>query len=267
MRRHQPSKPDDGAVPLRILIVDDEPWARRRVAALLKASSDAEVVGECGDGAEAVTAIQEQAPDLVFLDVQMPELDGFEVLQAVGPDRMPLVVFATAYDEFAVRAFEAHALDYLLKPLDDQRFARSLERARQELLKMQPHTDRLEALVQSLRRDRRYLRRLVVKARGRVRFLRVADVDWIEADGNYVTVHLGRDQCLIRETVASLATKLDPEQFVRIHRSAIVNLDRALELSPWSRGEQALVLKDGTQLSVGRAFRGRLQRFLDNALE
>jgi two-component system, LytTR family, response regulator len=252
---------------LRTLIVDDEPWARRRIAALLEGVSDVEVVGECASGAEAVAAIEEQAPDVVFLDVQMPEFDGFDVLQAVGPDRMPLVVFATAHDEYAVRAFEAHALDYLLKPFDDERLRRALDRAREELAKRQVPADRLQALVESLRRDRRYLQRLVVRARGRVVFLRAAEVDWIEAAANYATLHVGASEYLVRDTVASLESKLDPEQFLRIHRSTIVNLDRVSGVSAWVRGEQALALKDGTRLTVGRAFRGRLKRFLDNVVE
>lgn len=253
--------------PLRVLIVDDERWARRRIAALLKGAGDVEVVAECGDGAKAVEAIRTLSPDLVFLDVQMPEFGGFEVLQAVGPAQMPLVVFATAHDEYAVRAFEAHALDYLLKPFEEERLRHAVDRAREELAKRRFPTDRLEALVRSLRRDRQYLRRLVVKARGRVLFLKVQDVDWFEAAGNYVMAHIGSAEHLIRDTLAAVEGKLDPEQFVRTHRAIIVNLERVRELSPWSRGEQILILKDGTTLNVGRAYRTRLQRFLNNALE
>jgi two-component system LytT family response regulator len=252
---------------MRVLIVDDEPWARRRIASLVEDAADVTVAAECGGGAEAVAAIQDDKPDLVFLDVQMPEIDGFDVLQAVGPERMPLVVFATAYDEYAVRAFEAHALDYLLKPFDDDRLRQALDRAREELARRRVHGGGLQALVESLRRDRRYLRRLVVKAHGRVLFLRAAEVDWLEAAANYVVLHVGSNEYLVRDTVADLEVKLDPEQFVRVHRSTIVNLDRVKELSAWARGEQALTLKDGTQLTVGRAFRSRLQRFLDNALD
>jgi two-component system LytT family response regulator len=258
---------DRSSRPLRVLIVDDESWARRRLTALLRGGGNVDIVAECSDGGQAVEAIRTLSLDLVFLDVQMPELDGFEVLQTVGPDDMPLVVFATAHDEYAVRAFEAHALDYLLKPFDEERLRRVVDRAREELAKRHDPTERLEALVRSLRLDRHYLQRLVVKARGRVLFVKVSDVDWFEAAGNYVTAHIGVAQHLIRETVSALEGKLDPEQFVRIHRSTIVNLERVRELSAWSRGEQLLALKDGITLHVGRAFRTRLQRFVDNALE
>lgn len=251
---------------MRVLIVDDEAWARRRIASLLEGQADVTIVAECASGAEAVVAIRDEQPDLVFLDVQMPELDGFDVLRAACPERAPLVVFATAYDEYAVRAFETHALDYLLKPIDDDRFRRTLERAREELAGRRGRHDGLQALIASLRSDRRYLRRLVVKAAGRVLFLRASDVDWVEAAANYVVLHVGSSEHLMRDALAGLELKLDPEQFVRIHRSTIVNLDRVKDLSAWVRGEQVLTLKDGTRLAVGRAFRQRLQRFLDNAV-
>jgi two-component system LytT family response regulator len=250
---------------MRALIVDDEEWARRRVATLLRRFTDVEIVRECKDGADAVDAINELSPDLVFLDVQMPDVDGFEVLQSLGPERMPLVVFTTAYDEYAVRAFEAHALDYLLKPFDEERMAEALARARQELTKRHLATERLTALSRSLLRDHRYLRRVVVKSGSRVLFLPVGEVDWFEAAANYIGLHVGGQEYLMRDTVAALERKLDPDQFVRIHRSTIVNLDRVRELSPWGGGDQALSLKDGTVLTVGRAFRRRLERFLRNA--
>jgi len=251
---------------IRTLIVDDEEWARRRVTALLRPFPDVEVVRECSGGAEAVEAINELAPDLVFLDVQMPDFDGFDVLQSIRPQRTPLIVFTTAYDEYAVRAFEAHALDYLLKPFDEERLAMALARAREELAKPHIVTERLAALSQSLLRQQRYLRRLVVKSGSRVLFISVGDVDWFEAAANYVALHVAAQEYLIRDTVAALERKLDPDQFVRIHRSTIVNLDRVRQLSPWANGEQALTLKDGTSLAVGRAFRSRLERFLKNAV-
>jgi two-component system LytT family response regulator len=253
---------------IRVLIVDDEPWARRRIVALLAGESDVEVVGECGDGAEAIAKIGELAPDLVFLDVQMPEVDGFEVLEAVGPARMPRVVFATAYDSYALRAFDAQALDYLLKPFDDERFGQALRRARRDLQQSKAASDlRLERLLESLPQSRKFLQRLVVKAGGRVVFLRTNDVDWLEASGNYVTLHLGHESHLLRTTMNALEPKLDPEQFIRIHRSTIVNLNRVKELSPWFHGEQTLALNDGTRLTVGRAFRERLKHLLSNVVE
>jgi two-component system, LytTR family, response regulator len=252
---------------IRTLVVDDEEWARRRLIAFLRPLADVSVVGECARGVDAVEAIRDLAPDLVFLDVQMPDFDGFEVLQSIGPELMPLVVFATAYDEYAVRAFEAHALDYLLKPFDQDRLTLSVARAREELERPRAAAQRLEALAQSLPRDRRYLRRLVIKAGGRVLFLRATDVDWFGAAANYVALHSGRQEYLIRDTVAALESKLDPDQFVRIHRSTIVNLDRVREVSACLRGDQTVTLSNGASLPVGRAYRRRLQRFLNNVLD
>ena len=252
---------------IRVLIVDDEPWARKRIATLLRAEADVEIVGECADGTAAISKIGELSPELVFLDVQMPEVDGFDVIEGVGPEHMPLVIFATAYDKYALRAFDAHALDYLLKPFDEERFQRALSRARKDLQRGNGETEStLRSLLKTLQEGQRYLRRLVVKSGGRVIFLKASDIDWFEATGNYVTLHAGRDSHLLRGTMNALEPKLDPDQFVRIHRSAIVSLDRVKELQPWFRGEQVLTLKDGTELTVGRAFRNRLQQFLENTV-
>lgn len=251
---------------IRVLIVDDEVWARKRIASLLKAEPDIEVVGECADGTDAVAKIAKLAPDLLFLDVQMPDIDGFDVLEAVGPEHMPVVIFATAYDQYAVRAFDAQALDYLLKPFDEGRFRRTLERARRELQRATETPERaLHALLASVQERRKYFERLVVRSGGRIFFLKVSDVDWFEASANYVTVHVGRTKHLIRGTMTALERKLHPEQFLRIRRSAIVNLDRVKELQPWFKGEQVLVLTDGTRLTVGRAFRDRLERLLEKS--
>jgi two-component system, LytTR family, response regulator len=252
---------------IRVLIADDEPWARKRIASLLRAEQDVEIVGQCSEGAAAIQQITELHPDLVFLDVQMPEVDGFEVVEAIGPGRMPLTIFATAYDKYALRAFDAHALDYLLKPFDEERFQKALERARRELLQDRAGLGHaLASLLQSLRASGKFLQHMVVNSGGRVTFLKTAEIDWIEASNNYVTLHVGRDSHLLRSTMNALEPKLDSEQFVRIHRSAIVNLDRVKELQPWFRGEQVLILKDDTRLTVGRAFRIRLQKLLQNAV-
>lgn len=217
-----------------------------------------EIVGECQSGAEAVRAITEFAPDLVFLDVQMPEVDGFEVVEAVDPERMPLVIFATAYDRYAIQAFDAEAIDYLLKPFDEERFKKALNRARMEFEGKFSSKENLRELLESVRRGQRFLQRLIVRSGGRVLFLKAPDIDWIEASGNYVTLHTGKECHMLRTTMNALEPKLDPQQFVRIHRSAMVNLDRVREMQPWFRGEQVLVLRDGTRLSVGRAFREKL---------
>jgi two-component system, LytTR family, response regulator len=250
------------------IIVDDEPWARKRIAALLASEPDIELAGECCNGSEAVSMIRKITPDLVFLDVQMPDCDGFDVLETIGVQHTPVLIFATAYDTYALRAFDANAVDYLLKPFDDDRFGRALERARKELRSGPAGGQiKLRTLLESVRGVNKYLRRLVVKSEGRVTFLKTADVDWFEASGNYVTLHIGSSVSLIRETMNRLEPKLDPDQFVRIHRCAIVNLDRVKELQPWFHGEQVLVLDSGKELSVGRAFRDRLRRLLENAVE
>ena len=243
------------------MIVDDEPWARRRIAALLKSEPDVEVAGECRGGVEAIEKIPELSPDLVFLDVQMPECDGFDVLEAIGPERMPPVIFATAYDKYAVRAFDAQALDYLLKPFDEERFQQAMGRARKELKLGKGASEALRAVLEAVRGQSKFLKRLAVKSGGRVVFLRAADIDWIEAAGNYVTLHVGRDRHMLRATMNSLEPKLDSEEFVRIHRSTIVNLDRVKEMHPWFHGEQVVILKDGTQLPVGRVYRNRLHEY------
>jgi two-component system LytT family response regulator len=251
----------------RVLIVDDEPLARRRIRRLLRGMPDVSVVGEAADGRAALGAIAAEKPDLVFLDVQMPGSDGFDVIQAVKPDRMPLVVFVTAYDKYALRAFDVHALDYLLKPFDRDRFQRALQRVREQMEGQQTGDlgRRLLALVQDLKPDQQRLDRLVVKSGGRVFFLRTEEIDWIEAAGNYVRLHLGTDSHLFRETMNALEAKLDVNRFFRIHRSRIVNIERIQELQPWFNGEYAVILRDGTRLTLSRGYREKLQERLGRA--
>jgi two-component system LytT family response regulator len=249
-------------VTIRALIVDDEPLARDRLRHLLRNASDIEIVGECRDGASAVEAVRTARPDLLFLDVQMPELDGFDVLRRLDPDATPIVVFVTAYDRYAIDAFEVQALDYLLKPFDRARFERTLQRVRDQLL-----TDpgggarRMAAMLAALPR-RAPPPRLVVRSGGRVLFLPVAEIDWIEAADNYVRLHAGRQIHVMRESLQRLETTLDPAQFVRIHRSTMVNLDRVREIQPWFHGEHVLILQDGAKLVTGRAYRKRIDRLL-----
>jgi two-component system, LytTR family, response regulator len=243
---------------IRTLIVDDEPWARTRIASLLGAEPGFSLLEPCSGGAEAIRAIVEHQPQVVFLDVRMPDIDGFEVVDAIGVDTMPLVVFATAYEEYALKAFDAGALDYLLKPFDEERFRRAVERVRREVRNPAEAAGALGGVMAGLRRSRGFAERLVVNASGRVVFLKVDDIDWLEASGNYVMIHAGRERHLMRDTLRALEERLDPARFVRLHRSAIVNIERLRELLPWSRGEQVAVLRDGTQLTIGRAFRERL---------
>jgi two-component system LytT family response regulator len=254
---------------IRALIVDDEPLARERMRTLLGAEADVDVVGEARDGVEAVEAILSQSPDLVFLDVHMPKLDGFEVIQTVGLDRMPAVVFVTAYDQHALRAFEVQALDYLLKPFDSDRFQSALKRVRRQI-DSQESGDlgrRLLALVRDLKSERPPRSdRLVVKSGGRLFFLRADEIDWIEAAGNYVRLHVGAEGHLLRETMNSIESRLNPETFFRIHRSHIVNIERIKELQPWFNGEYVVILRNGARLTLSRGYREKLQDKLGKPL-
>ena len=250
--------------PVRVLIVDDEPLARDGVRLHLELEPGFEVVGEAGSGEEAVSLIEQLAPDLVFMDVQMPGVDGFGVVDAVGVERMPVTIFVTAYDQFALKAFDAHALDYLLKPFDAERFRSALERAREQLRgrRIEGVEGQLAALLRELRGKREYLERIVVRSGGRILILRVDDIDWLEAASNYVRIHAGGRQYLLRETMSNLEARLDPGHFVRIHRSTMVRLDRIRELEPLFQGDYVLILEDGTRLTSSRGYRDRLQALL-----
>ena len=252
---------------LRTAIADDEPLARKRVRSLLSSEPDIELVAECRDGRETIAAIAQHRPDLLFLDVEMPEVDGFGVLESVGPENMPLVIFVTAYDHYAVRAFEANALDYLLKPFDEQRFSKALARARAELQQgRNGRTRQLSNLLADIGKEksgeRKALDRLVIRSSGRIIFLKTEEVDWIEAAANYVRIHAGGESYLFRETMNSLEARLDPRRYLRIHRSTIVNVEKIRELHPCNNGEYIVVLRNGKELSLSRSFRDRLQEFL-----
>jgi two-component system LytT family response regulator len=263
------------------LIVDDEQPARQRILELLENVPDVEIIGECTSGPEAVKIIQEQKPDLVFLDVQMPEVDGFGVLEAVSANSMPVTVFVTAYDRYALKAFEANALDYLLKPYSDQRFETALARARMHLQTQK--RDELSRKMLALFQDYNHHRlppqsmgpprdgenkvdRLVVKSGGRVFFLKADEIDWIEAAGVYVYLHAGNKTHLYRETIGGLEAQLDPRQFVRIHRSSIVNIERIKELQPISHSEYLVILKNETQLKLSRNYRTNLRKRIGLAI-
>lgn len=240
---------------IRCLLVDDEPLVRRGIRAFLADEPDVDVIGECRNGVEALAEIQAHAPDLVFLDVQMPELDGLGVVQALRAERMPAIVFVTAYDAYALKAFEVHAVDYLLKPFDEARFRTALGRARERLGGSRDGLERrLDALLADLRPPA-YLERLAVRNGSRTLFVDVASVDWLEAADNYVRVHALGARHLIRETLKALESQLDPRRFARIHRSAIVNLDRVREVRVLPSGDHAVRLAGGAELTLGRAYR------------
>jgi len=244
---------------MRVLIVDDEPLACERLRSLLASERDVEIAGECHDGKSAVRAIQKLAPDLVFLDVQMPEMDGFGVLSHLPAP--PAIIFVTAFDQFAIKAFEVCALDYLLKPFDRERFTKALSRGRAECERRSKSDldTRLQSLLDRLRDKREYLDRIVVRDGGRVLFVHVDELDLIEAAGNYVRLHAAGEQYLHRETMAHMESALDPSRFARIHRSAIVNVSRVKELHPLFRGDYQVTLKDGSRLTLSKAYRGKLK--------
>ncbi len=245
------------SVALRVLIVDDEPPARDKLREVLGQMPGVEIVGEAGDGLTAAQAIQDVRPDLVFLDVRMPELDGFGVLAALPAEALPLVVFVTAFDTFAVRAFDVHAVDYVLKPFDRERLAESVTRARERLgaARSRDREQRMLELMTELAPRQRPLERVLVKSGTRFEFVRLADIDWIEAAGNYVTLHAGARAPLLRHTLNGLERQLDPERFRRIHRSVIVNLDRIKDIRALANGEYCARLADGTELRVSRSYR------------
>jgi two-component system LytT family response regulator len=246
---------------IRTLVVDDEPIARARIVTLLSEEADIDVIGECANGTQAVSAIDAQSPDLVFLDVQMPEMDGFELARVLGRERMPAVVFVTAHDEYALRAFEIHALDYLLKPFSAERFKSALVHARTHLVERRATTlgRQLLALLPEMRRSAAVRDRLVVKSSGRIYFVPTADIDWCEAAGNYVRLHVGQQAHLVRDTMSHLESHLDPSRFVRIHRSTMVNVDRIQELRSSFNGEYVVLLIGGTRLTLSRGYRDALQ--------
>jgi two-component system, LytTR family, response regulator len=255
--------------PIRVLVADDELPARQRLIDLLQRDEQIASVAEAADGETAVELIQNQHPDVLFLDVQMPELDGLGVIDAIGAAQMPLTVFVTAYDQHAIRAFEANALDYLLKPFSDERFEATMVRvkARLDERSLREFGQRVMKMVSAApTAPERRLDRLVVKAGGTTRFIRVIDIDWIEAAGVYVTLHVAGKELLYRAALNDLAEKMDPRRFVRVHRSALINIESVLQLEPISHGEFDVVLKNGSRTRVSRTYRAQLEKRLGQTL-
>ncbi len=249
---------------LRALIVDDEILARKALLRLLKSEPGVNVIGQCGDGESAVDAIRRTQPDLVFLDVQMPEMDGFRVVETIGVEQMPATIFVTAFDRYALNAFDANAVDYLLKPFAADRLSRALARARDRSLGRldKEAAQRLFSLLDRTRSQSDYAQRLTVSTRGRILFVAVADIDWIEAEDNYARLHVSRRVYDVRETLQALMEKLDPRDFVRIHRSTIVNLHRIREVQPWFQGSHIVLLHSGEELRMSRYQRDAVERLL-----
>jgi len=246
---------------INAVIIDDERLARRRIRRLLVGEPDIDVLGESATPQQAIALLKERAPDLLFLDIQMPGLNGFEILEAIGENKIPAVIFVTAFEEYAVRAFEVHAVDYLLKPFDRRRFQCAIERAREHLRQLNGSgtSRQLVDLLQTLSPKAPSSGRLAVRNGGHVVLVKTDTIDWIEAADNYVCLHCGTETHVLRETMNSLETRLDRDRFLRIHRSTIVNVDRIKELQPWFRGDYTVLLHDGTQLTLSRTYREKLQ--------
>ena len=253
-------------MPLTTLIVDDEPLAREGLGLLLSRDPEVSAIRESRDGREAVLAIRESSPDLLFLDVQMPEMDGFAVVRNIGAEQMPAVVFVTAHDQYAIRAFEINALDYLLKPVIEERFFKTLVRAKSRISSnlAADSSRQIISLLDTIASPRSYVKRLAVRSAGKTLFVDVEDVDWIEAAENYVEVHAGRVTHLLHVTMNTLEKSLDPEIFLRIHRSIIVNLGRIKNLQSDAHGEYVITLRDGVRLQSGRTYSGRLRALANN---
>jgi two-component system, LytTR family, response regulator len=250
------------------IIADDEHLARKKLRLLLGSEPGVQVIAECQDGQQTIEAVKTHRPDLLLIDIRMPDLDGFQVLAKLDPEMMPVVIFTTAYDQFAIRAFEAQALDYLLKPFDSERLHQAIERARAELLKCHNRDltirilDLLSKSAEPKVEPKRAEDRMIIRAGGKVVFLDVNELDWIEAAANYVKLNVGKDSYLLREGIGSISARLDPDRFVRIHRSVIVNVRKIRELQPCDSGEYIALLKNGKELSCSRGYRAQLQRLI-----
>jgi two-component system LytT family response regulator len=256
------------SAPLRAVIADDEALARKFIRRMLKDDHDLEVVGECNNGKEAVAMIKKQNPDIVFLDVQMPEMDGFAVLESIATERLPEIIFTTAYEQYAIRAFELHALDYLLKPFDQARFKEAIKYAK-ERFRSQRHNEgrmQISAMLENIKNKPQYLDRLVIKAGGRITFLSTDEINWIEADDKYVHLHTGKASPMVRQTLSAMEAQLDPQKFQRVHRFAIVNVERITELQPLFSGEYSILLGDGTKLTLSRSYKDKLFELLGKPL-
>ncbi|HKJ34092.1 MAG TPA: LytTR family DNA-binding domain-containing protein [Balneolales bacterium] len=249
-----------------VLIVDDESHARERLKKYIKSDSELKVAGECSNGVEAVESISKQQPDIVFLDVQMPKMDGLGVIETVGAENMPVVIFVTAYDRFAIQAFKVNAMDYVLKPVAKDRFIESINRAKNSIQnrKNGELNRRLLNLLEEMKPQKQYIDRIMVKSSDRMYLIKTEDIDWIEADDNYVKLHVGPKYHLLRQTMKSLEDTLDPDIFLRIHRSVIVNMDRIKEIQQWFNNEYTVILKDGTELTMSRGYKDKAKEMFKN---
>lgn len=253
---------------IRALIIDDEPFARQRLHQLLEPYSNIDIIGECSDGYVAISEINHSSPDLIFLDIQMPEIDGFQVIEQIKAASMPVVIFMTAYDQYALRAFEACALDYLLKPCDEERFAKAIKRAESQIysnVKNDSATS-LSVLMPPDNQNKLLPERIVVNDGARIHFLRVKDIDRIEAQGNYIQIYITSNTYLLRETLVSMESQLDTSRFIRVHRSTIINIDRIKEIHPMFNGRYSVILVDGAEIVMSRRYRHKLEEAIGRSL-
>ena len=251
---------------IRAIIVDDEPLARKKLKLFLADEPEFDVIAECSNGAQAISAIGKHRADVVFLDIQMPEIDGFGVLESLSPQRLPFIVFVTAHDAYALKAFEVRALDYLLKPYDRSRLRQTLSRVRAAIqhASIEKQQVQILSLLADLKTHRKQPERLLIRSAGRVYFVNVDDIEWAEAEGNYVSLHVGSESHLIRQTMSALEQRTDPQRFVRIHRSTLVNVARVKEIQPWFEGEYVAILSNGKRLNVSRPYRKQLTKLLEH---
>lgn len=248
---------------IRAIVVDDEPLACKRLVKLLKEDEEVEVVDVCANGKEAIEQINKQEPELVFLDIQMPEINGFEVLKHIETEQVPAIIFVTAYDEYALKAFEVHALDYLMKPFSKDRFRDSLQRAKNTLKNENSVQveEKIQNLLDYMEPEQESLSRILIKTSNRYFFMKAEDIDWIESAGNYVRIHSGKDHYLIRETMINMEKKLDSDKFFRIHRSTIINVEKVRELEQWFHGDYQVIMYNDEKLTMSRNYKGLLDRF------
>ncbi len=250
---------------IKLIIIDDEPVARNIIKKFLAGENDFEIIGECGNGEDAVSMIIELKPDLIFLDIQMPEMDGFEVINAVGTKNIPYIIFVTAYDQYAIKAFEINAVDYLLKPFDKERFLNSINRAKDIINSKNDIKTQIKDLIENMNKNQKIMERILIKSGGKIFFLKTDEISWIEAAAYYVKLHFGKDSYLIRETLNNMENKIDPSKFIRIHRSYIVNIEFIKELQPWFKNKYVVILKDGTKLNLSRNFREKFFNLFNSA--
>jgi two-component system, LytTR family, response regulator len=250
---------------IKTLIVDDEPLARTLIKNLLKPESNIEIAGEAKNGIEALSSIRNMKPDLVFLDIQIPGMDGFEVLNNLNPDELPYIIFVTAYDQYTLKAFELHALDYLLKPVDEERFNKSLAHAIHQIRLTKSHNtfqNQIMEILKEIKSPENYLERITIKSKGKILFCKTEDIEWIEASGNYLTLHTSTHKHMLRERMGILEKKLDPKKFLRAHRSTIVNIDFVLELQTFFHGDYHILMKSGKKLILSRNYFENFKKIL-----